>query len=461
MSERERVYQDVLEAIGDTPIVRLGRVAEGFQSEVWAKLEFMNPGGSTKDRAASYMVAQAEARGDLHRGGTIVDGTCGNTGIGLAMAAAVRGYRSIFVVPDKQSDEKVRALRAFGAEVVVTPTAVEPDDPRSFCSVSAKLAAETPGAFFANQFHNPDNVQAHYEQTGPEIWRQLGGRLDVFVAGIGSGGTLSGAGRFLKEQDPAIRVVGVDPVGSLYYDCVKTGRMTEAYGYAVEGIGGDFLPSTLETEVIDDVVRVTDRECFLMTRDVVRREGIFCGGSSGAAVVGALKWLRENDRPGQRVLVLLPDTGRHYLGRIFDDGWMRQNRFLDSGLESGTVRDLLGSTPRRQVVSAQSGEPLRVVAERMRAHDVSQLPVMDGGHVIGIVTENDVLAALLGGPGAAASPARDVAHDAWSAVDAQTTIPVLADLFTRVKIALVMERDVVVNVITKIDLIDWMSRRGR
>ncbi len=461
MAERTRVFDSVLEAIGDTPVVRLDRIAEGYQSDLFGKLEFMNPGGSVKDRIAVYMLEQAEKRGEIKPGGTIVEGTSGNTGMGLAMAASVKGYQAVFVMPDKQSIEKVQALQAFGARVVVTPTAVEPDDPRSYYSVSNKLAQETPNSFFANQYHNPDNIEAHYEVTGPEIWRQMGGDIDVFIAGMGTGGTLSGVGRYLKERNPDVKIVGVDPVGSIYYDYFKTGRLTEAYTYTLEGIGEDFLPSTMRMEVLDDVIRVTDRECFLMTRDVVRKEGVFCGGSGGAVIVGALKWLKANDRPGQQVLTLLPDTGRQYLGKIFNDDWMRQNRYLESDTAQGTVRDLLGSTPRREVVAAQADEPLRTVAERMRSKGVSQLPVMEDDDVVGIVTESLVLSSLLSHTGAASDPVRDIVDISYSVVDCETTIPVLSDMFTKVKIALVMERKKVVNVITKIDLIDYISRSAR
>jgi cystathionine beta-synthase len=461
MTERQQVYDSVLDAIGNTPIVRLDRVAEGFRSEVYGKLEFMNPGGSVKDRVAAHLLQRAEERGEIRRGGTVVEGTSGNTGMGLAMAAAVKGYQAVFVMPDKQSMEKVQALQAFGAKVVVTPTAVEPEDPRSYYSVSNKLARETPNSFFANQYHNLDNVEAHYQATGPEIWRQMGGKIDVFIAGMGTGGTLSGAGRYLKEQNPDIKIIGVDPVGSIDYDYFKTGRLTEAYTYVLEGIGEDFLPSTMQMDVLDDVVRVTDRECFLMTRDVVRKEGIFCGGSGGAVVVGALKWLKNNDVEGQQVLTLLPDTGRQYLGKIFNDDWMRQNRYLDSEIDAGTVRDLLDGQARRQVIAASAEQPLREVAALMRSNDVSQVPVMDGDDVVGIVTETNVLASLLDHAGAADDPVRDIVDIAYSVVDAETTIPVLSDMFTKVKMALVMDRKRIVDVITKIDLIDFIARNAR
>lgn len=460
--KRERVFDNVLQAIGDTPIVRLNRVTKGLQSEVFAKLEFMNPGGSVKDRIAAHMIEKAEERGEITPGGTIVEGTSGNTGMGLAMAAAVKGYQAIFVMPDKQSMEKVQALRAFGSKVVVTPTAVEPEDPRSYYSVSNKLGTETPNAFFANQYHNPDNPETHYVGTGPEIWRQMAGKIDVFIAGMGTGGTLSGIGKYLKEQNPDIKIVGIDPVGSIYYDFFKTGKLTEAYSYVLEGIGEDFLPSTMDFTWLDDCVRVSDKESFLMTRDLVRKEGVFCGGSCGAAVAGALKWLKANDVEGQQVLILLPDTGRQYLGKIFNDDWMVENRYLASEGDLGTVRDLLGATFSRSVVSVKIGETNRDAGGRMKKHGVSQVPVIDtDGSIAGILTESKVLAALLDHAGAADEPVDEHVENRYSVVDADTTIPVLSDMFTKVKLALVMEGDEIVNVITKIDLIDYVSKLGR
>jgi cystathionine beta-synthase len=459
MAESRRIFDSVLDTIGDTPIVRLNRLTKGLQADVYVKLEFMNPGGSVKDRIAKHMIEKAEVRGEISTGATIVEGTSGNTGMGLALTAAVKGYKAIFVMPDKQSMEKVKALRAFGAQVVVTPTAVEPEDPRSYYSVSNKLGKETPNSLFVNQYHNQDNPQTHYETTGPEIWEQMGGEIDVFIAGMGTGGTLSGVGRYLKEKNPNIQIVGVDPVGSIYYDFFKTGKLVEAYAYSLEGVGEDFLPSTMHMDVLDDIVRVSDKECYLMTRDLVRKEGIFAGGSSGAAICGALKWLRNNDTAGKQVLILLPDTGRQYLGKIFNDDWMRENRYLNLPTDLGNVRDIVGSTPRRKVISVRLGETVRATAQRMREHDVSQVPVYDAaGGVAGIVQERKVLNHLVDTPGSAEDPVDSLLEIAYSVIDLDTTVPVLSELFTRVRIVFVLDGGEIINVLTKIDLIDYMAK---
>ncbi len=454
----EEIYDTVLDVIGRTPLVRLHRVTRGVRAEVVAKLEFLNPGGSVKDRIGPAMIADAERRGLLRPGGTIVEATSGNTGVGLAIAAAVRGYRTVFVMPDKMSEEKIRLLRAFGARVVITPTAVPPDDPRSYYSVSRRIAEETPNSFYANQYANPANPRAHYETTGPEIWRQTGGRVDVLVAGMGTGGTISGAGKFLKEHNPRLRVVGVDPVGSVYYDYARTGRLPEPRTYKVEGIGEDFLPQTMDFSVVDEVVQVSDREAFLMTRRLVREEGLFCGGSSGAAVAGALKYLRglPDAGAGLRVVVILPDSGSRYLSKIFSDDWMREHGFLD--VERGTVADLV-RVRNLPLVTAARTDPVSDVIAKMKQYDVSQLPVLEDGRLVGMVSEVDVLRYLLDPAHRPDDPIQPIIDPAPPVVSPDTPVDALADIFLSAGAAVVVDRGTVVGIVTKIDVIDHLARR--
>jgi len=454
----EAIQDTVLAIIGGTPLVRLHKVTRGVRADVVAKLEFLNPGGSVKDRIALTVIGDAEADGRLSPGGTIVEATSGNTGMALAMAAAVRGYRCIFVMPDKMSEEKIRLLRAFGARVVITPTAVDPEDPRSYYSVSRRLAAETPSAFYADQYHNPANPRAHYETLGPELWEQTGGRLDVLVCGMGTGGTISGAGRYLKERRPGLTVVGVDPIGSVYTEYFRTGRLPEAHTYKVEGIGEDFLPGTMDFSVVDDVVQVTDRESFLMTRRLVREEGIFCGGSSGTAVAGALKYLRTlpGHGEGKRAAVVLPDSGLRYLSKIFSDDWMREHGFLET--EMGTVEDLLRAKG-LALVTAAPEEPVRHVVGKMKRFDVSQLPVVAGERLVGMISEVDLLSYLLEGGHGLDDPITPIVDPAPPVVTPETPVDGLAETFLNANAAVVVDGGRVTGIVTKIDVIDHLARK--
>ncbi|HET6283829.1 MAG TPA: pyridoxal-phosphate dependent enzyme, partial [Polyangia bacterium] len=428
-------------------------------SDIYVKLEFLNPGGSHKDRVAINMLKDAEAAG-LKPGGTIVEATSGNTGAALAMIAAIKGYKCVFVMPDKMSQEKVAGLRAFGARVVICPTAVEPEDPRSYYQTAKRIVEETPGAYYANQYHNPANPQAHYLSTAPEIWKQTNGEIDVFVAGMGTGGTISGCGRYFKEKKKDFRVVGVDPIGSLYYEFVKTGRMTRPFSYYVEGIGEDFLPTTMNLKILDEVVRVDDKECFLMTRDLVRQEGLYVGGSSGAAVAGAIRYAEMSKRK-ENILVLLPDSAQKYLSKIFDDKWMRENGFLDEPDLLGTVAQLQRSKKQRPLITAKKGDHVREVIALMRDNGVSQMPVLEAGsrHMAGIVAEVDLLNYLVKGEGSLDSAIDDLIESDYATVTPSTRIHLVRNIFNDAKIVVVEEGDEVVDIITKIDLIEYLAQR--
>jgi len=448
--------ESITHAVGNTPIVRLNRVTAGLKAEIYVKCEFLNPGGSHKDRLAGNLLRRAEEQG-LRPGGTIVEATSGNTGASLALLAAVRGYKCVFVMPDKMSQEKIQHLRAFGARVVVCPTAVEADDPRSYYKVSRKIADETPNSFYANQYHNPANPEAHYISSAPEIWQQTNGDFDAFVAGMGTGGTISGCGKYFKERNTNIQLVGVDPVGSLYYDFVKTGRITKPFSYKVEGIGEDFFPTTMNLKIIDEVVRVDDKECFLMTRDLTRLEGLFVGGSGGAAVAGAIKYAKARDR-AEKILVFLCDGGSKYVSKIFNDDWMRENGFLDDQPGIGTVRDILNLTPKRKIVTASAKSTVRDVIGLLKSLDISQIPVVDDGKLRGIIAEVDLLRHLVSGAKTLDSTVGELIEGDYATVTPDTKIELLQGVLADAKAAIVMDSDDVVGIVTRIDLIDFLAK---
>ena len=458
------IHQNILGAIGHTPIVKLNRVTQGVDAEVYVKLEFMNPGGSIKDRIGYWLIEDAEKCGRLKPGGTIIEGTSGNTGVGLAIAAAIKGYKCIFVLPDKMSEEKIKNLRAFGAKVVVTPTAVEPEDPKSYYSVSRRLAKDTPNSIYIDQYNNLANRDCHYKITGPEILEQFPD-IDVFITGIGTGGTVCGIGRFFKEVKPEVEIVAVDPVGSIVFDKFKSGDDVPALTYKIEGIGEDFIPDNYDFSVIDDMVQVEDKESFLMTRDLLVKEGIYSGVSSGSAVVGAIKWIKaQGDRlKGKNILVILPDSGNRYLSKVYDDAWMREAGFLDEP-SLGTVHDLIITLQLdpKGVVSAQTTEKVSNVIELMKEKGISQLPVSDAhGYVKGLVTEASILTALYEGACEPGDTIESLVDTSIEFVGPEDDIEKISALVSSGKTPLVMDSDtgMPVAVLTKIDLLSYLSQR--
>ncbi|MEM9951005.1 MAG: cystathionine beta-synthase [Chloroflexota bacterium] len=465
------IHDNILGTMGNTPLVRLNRLGHGVRCQIAVKVEYFNPGSSVKDRIGIRIIEDAEQQGLLKPGGTIVEATSGNTGVGLAMAAIIKGYKCIFVMPDKMSQEKISVLRAYGARVVVTPTNVEPEDPRSYYSVAKRLVEETPNSILANQYHNPVNPQTHIETTGPEIWHDTAGKIDVFVAGIGTGGTIVGVGKYLKALNPKIQIVAVDPVGSIVHDYFYTGEMGEAESYKTEGIGEDFIPSNYDFDYIDDIVQVSDKESMLMTRRIVREEGIFAGNSCGAAMAGALRYAAERDLgPDKLMVVLLPDNGSRYLSKVFDDNWMRENQFLESDWSEMTIQHALERKTRKSLIVAKCTDPVSDVIQLMKENDISQLPVIgEREQLIGLVKEVGLLSYMLnhGSAEAASTPIEDanVINTNVPDVRPNTPIETVMSVFSTHDIALVTEpvpnsEDMrVVGILTKIDMLDFLTAR--
>ncbi len=431
--------QSILETIGNTPLIRLHRVSQGIRTPIYAKAEFFNPGGSVKDRIGLAIIEDAEKRGELKRGGVIVEGTSGNTGVGLALAAALKGYRCIFTMPDKMSDEKVRLLRAFGAEVVITPTAVPPDHPDNYVMKAKAIVQATPNAVLANQFYNQVNPDAHYRTTGPEIWSQTEGKVTHFVASAGTGGTLSGVGRFLREKNPKVRIIAGDPDGSIYGDYSKTTKISEGHPYKVEGIGGDKIPGTLHFDCVDEFVTVPDPDAFRMARRLAREEGIFVGGSSGLNVCVAMNVAREIDDPDACVVVLLPDTGERYLSKLFDDDWMRENQMLEA--ERATAR-----TIRHGATGAQPHGNLQRVSAPGRGQ---RRECRIGGR-----TEGSLMARSISESSVLARTVRDVMEEPFPTVEADTPLENVVSLLSReTPAALVRTNGEFVGIVTRYDIL--------
>jgi cystathionine beta-synthase len=462
-SVEHRVYDDVAGTIGRTPLVRLNRVARGLRCALYAKLEMFNPGGSVKDRIAFRMLEGYERRGELKPGGTVVEATSGNTGAALAIACALRGYQAVFVIPDKMSDEKIRLLRAYGARVVITPTAVAPDDPRSYYSVARRIVKDTPNAVLANQYHNPDNPDSHYHSTGPEIWDQTGGKVTDVVIGMGTGGTITGVARYLHEKNPNLQVVGVDPEGSLLFEAWKQGGSDEgleATTYKVEGIGEDFVPSTLDLTLVDHVVQVDDSESFLWTRRLVREEGIFAGGSSGSALAGALKYARDLSEE-RLVVVLFPDTGARYLSKVFNDDWMREHGFLPVDTRHISALEVARARGLPALITASRGDTMRDVIARMRQNGIDQLPIVDSdGALVGLVTELELLNHMLSTDHEHPPDetiGRMINSDVRTSRSTTPLVEVLPDLMQRKVVVLVDDGQRPVGILTIIDALEYLA----
>ncbi len=452
------VCEDVLEAVGWTPLIRLSRIANGVKTRILGKAEYLNPCSSLKDRIGITMIEDAEKKGILKPGGTLVEATSGNTGAALAMVAARKGYRAIFTMPDKMSTEKINLLKAFGADVIITPTAVPPDSPENYLNVAKKIAKETPNSFYVNQFYNMTNPETHYRSTGPEIWEQTGGKVDYFVAGMGTGGTISGTGKYLKEQNPKVRIVGADPVGSIIKNFFHTGEMTEGRVYKVEGIGEDMIPGALDMNILDDVRSVTDKQSFNMARRLARDEGIFVGGSSGTAVHVAVEIAKEIDDENVTIVCMLADTGDRYMSKFHSDEWMRENRFLEvEKVNVGVLVDL----KREEMEAIISVEPHATVRETlalMNDRNVSQLPVMENGESVGSVQEGSLMNKVLSDTSILDREIREVMEKPFPIVEYHENLRSIAKSFTRKNPAvLVREAGRIVGILTKFDFIHFLS----
>jgi cystathionine beta-synthase len=459
-----RVYDSILDAVGNTPMVRLARLGRSLEPTILAKVEYLNPGGSVKDRIGLAMIERAEASGRLRPGGTIVEPTSGNTGVGLAIVAALRGYRCIFVMPDKVSTEKIALLRGYGAEVVVTPTAVPPDSPESYYSVANRLAGEITGAFQPNQYANQANPDAHYASTGPEIWEQTEGTVDVLVVGVGTGGTVTGAGRYLKERKRGVEVVGADPEGSIY------SHPDDVHPYLVEGVGEDFYPATLDTSVVDRYVTVPDRDAFLMTRRLAREEGLLVGGSGGLAVAAAVA-VAEERGPGTTIVVLIPDSGRGYLSKVFNDDWMREHGFLPRS-RPGMVGDVLAGKAHHDtppLVTVASHQRVREAIDLLHAWSVSQVAVVHGddpgdvSSVVGSVQEGSLLERLFHKPEILEAQVVDVMDPPFPTVEQGELLEEAFELLSkgRSTAVLVTEHGHPVGVMTRSDILDYLATARR
>ncbi|PWK78817.1 cystathionine beta-synthase [Mucilaginibacter oryzae] len=450
-------YDNILQTIGNTPLVKLNKIAKDIPATVLAKIETTNPGNSIKDRMALKMIEDAEKSGKLKPGGTIIEGTSGNTGMGLAIAAVIKGYKCIFTSTDKQSKEKFDALRAFGAEVIVCPTNVEPEDPRSYYSVSSRLEREVPNSWKPNQYDNLSNSQAHYESTGPEIWEQTEGKITHLIAGVGTGGTISGIARYLKEKNPAIQVLGIDTYGSVFKKYKETGIFdkNEIYPYITEGIGEDFLPANVDFNLIDHFEKVSDKDAALMTREIARKEGIFSGNSTGSAVAGLLQ-MKDKFKEGDVVVIIFPDHGTRYLGKMYNDDWLRDRGFLKDG--KLTARDIIAKKDVQEIITIDCEKSVLEAINTIKSLNISQIPVTQKGMVIGKITESDILDSLIENPSIKSQPIKNITTAPFPFVDLNTSIDRISAMINKDNIAVLVEDEQGrIEIITQYDIINAIS----
>jgi cystathionine beta-synthase len=449
-------YNNILETIGNTPMVKLNKVTKDIPATVLAKIETTNPGNSIKDRMALKMIEDAEKSGKLKPGGTIIEGTSGNTGMGLAIAAVIKGYKCIFTSTDKQSKEKFDALRAFGAEVIVCPTNVDPEDPRSYYSVSSRLEREVPNSWKPNQYDNLSNSEAHYEQTAPEIWEQTGGKITHLVAGVGTGGTISGIAKYLKEKNPNIQVLGIDTYGSVFKKYKETGIMdkNEIYPYITEGIGEDFLPKNVDFDLIDHFEKVTDKDAALMTREIARKEGIFAGNSTGSAIAGLLQ-MKDRFKEGDVVVVIFPDHGSRYMAKMYNDDWLRDRGFLKE--EKMTARNIIEKKANQQIITIDCEKTVLEAINTIKSLNISQIPVTQKGMVIGKITESDILNSLIDNPSIKSQRVLNITTSPFPFVDVNTSIDKISSMINKDNIAVLVEDDGQIEIITQYDIINAIS----
>ncbi len=455
------IYNNIIETIGNTPLVRLNHVASHIKGTVLVKVEYFNPGHSIKDRIAVKMIEDAERQGKIRPGGTIIESTSGNTGMGLALTAAVKGYRCIFTMADKQSQEKIDILRAVGAEVIVCPTNVKPEDPRSYYSVAGRLQKEIPNSMWMNQYDNPSNTAAHIETTGPEVWAQTEGKITHFAAGMGTCGTISGISTYLKQQNPDIVTVGIDTYGSVFQKYKETGQIDpkEIYPYLTEGIGEDIMPENCNMSVIDHIIKVSDKDSALMTRKMARLEGLFIGWSCGAAVQGALDYAKDHLKPDDMMVIILPDHGTRYLGKVYNDNWMQNHHFLAEGTMVTAEQILSQKSKNGGLMTLASDQTLSEAIRLMREKDVSQIPVTQQDQIIGSLDETRVLNTILDNPSLKEGPVTQAMSDPFPFVLGSTRLDVISKLINKDNPAvLVQKEDGDVDIITKFDLIGVLSK---